>query len=99
MDENLNTIAANMTTSVRTLERLFKKHIGISPKLFYKIRQFEKASHSVLYDKDIKFTEIAYETNYYDQAHFTKVFKQFPKETPKKIRTEKTALKSNMDYE
>lgn len=98
-DGNLEAIAQELNISVRTLERLFKKYIGISPKLFFKVRQFEEASRSVLYKGDQKFTDIAYDGNYYDQAHFSRVFKQLSNETPKSIRQEKSAIKSQMTFE
>ena len=47
----------------------------------------------------MKLTDIAYQADYYDQAHFTKSFKKYSEETPKGIRKTKKALKSRMSYE
>jgi len=93
------TVAQASHISIRTLERIFNRYVGISPKLFTKIKQFEAASRPVLYENEMKLTDIAYQADYYDQAHFTKSFKKYSEETPKGIRKTKKALKSRMSYE
>ncbi|MBF4691538.1 helix-turn-helix domain-containing protein [Fusibacter ferrireducens] len=85
--------------AVRTLERMFNKFIGTNPRTFYKIKQFEEASRAVLYDGQSSLTHIAYDANYYDQAHFSKAFKKFTSDTPKRVRQNKTVLKSHMIFE
>ncbi|WP_175438431.1 AraC family transcriptional regulator [Fusibacter sp. 3D3] len=97
--EDVEAIAKRHHITIRTLERMVNKYIGINIRTFYKIRKFEEASRAVLYDGNINLTDIAYESNYYDQAHFSKTFKKFTRDTPKQARQNKTALKSHMDFE
>lgn len=98
-EDNIEVIAKEYNIAIRTLERMFNKYIGINPRTFYKIRQFEDASRAVLFDSNLNLTDIAYDSNYYDQAHFSRTFKRYTRETPKKVRRNKTALKSHMDFE
>jgi len=97
-EDQIDLIADHHHMSVRTLERLFNKYIGVPPRTLYKIRQFESASRAVLFDEEASLTEIAYDSDYYDQAHFSKKFKKYTKESPKKIRKNKSALKSHMTF-
>ncbi len=92
-------IADSLNISTRTLERNFKKYIGTSPSVLFKILKFEGASRLVLHEQSKKLTDIAYDMSYFDQAHFSRDFKKFTKETANSIRKSKNALKSNMNYE
>ncbi len=65
----------------RKLERDFRKQIGISPKQLGKVLRLQTALHMLL-NKDESLTSIAYENEYYDQAHFIKDFKEFTGTTP-----------------
>lgn len=61
----------------RQLERKFAKQIGISPKQFGKVIRLQSALKMLLRQEGEKLTNIAYESEYYDQAHFIKDFKEF----------------------
>lgn len=67
--------------SLRQFERKFKKITGFSPKHFHRISRFEKATDTCR-QANLKMTDIAYRFGYFDQAHFTKDFKQFSGFTP-----------------
>lgn len=54
-------------------QRLFKQNIGISPSRYLQNLRIEKAKE---YIKDRNsFTDIAYDTGFFDQSHFNKYFK------------------------
>jgi len=68
--------------SERTMERLFKNTMGISPKTFQRLVRFEKTL-ALLKDPSVKnTTTIGYMLNYNDQSHFIKDFKSFSNITP-----------------
>ncbi|MNV74997.1 DNA-binding transcriptional activator FeaR [compost metagenome] len=63
--------------SERQLERKFKENIGISPKYFsniIRLQFFLKLYRTTSVKKNL--TEIAYESGYYDQAHFIREFRK-----------------------
>lgn len=61
---------------------LFKKQVGIPPKLFLKIMRFLKAIRGIEKNQSIQWSNIATESGFYDQAHFINDFKDFSGFTP-----------------
>jgi YesN/AraC family two-component response regulator len=79
----------------KRLERKFNKQIGISPKQLAKVIRLQATLQMLLNQTTKTLTNIAYENEYYDQAHFIKDFKEFTGVTPKEFLTdEKMALSS-----
>jgi hypothetical protein len=74
---SINTILKNDLSKRRQLERNFKKQIGISPKQLGKVIRLQAALKMLLNEEGEKLTNIAYENEYYDQAHFNKDFREF----------------------
>ncbi len=66
----------------RQLERKFVKQIGISPKQLGKVIRLQSALKLLLNKEGENLTNIAYESEYYDQAHFIKDFKEFTGVSP-----------------
>ncbi|WP_343690474.1 AraC family transcriptional regulator [Chitinophaga sp.] len=64
-------------TTVRQLERYFKKYIGLSPKEYVNIIRFQHALTIIKNsDKDRSLLDIAFECGYYDHAHLTNEIKR-----------------------
>ncbi|UII79418.1 helix-turn-helix domain-containing protein [Flagellimonas sp. CMM7] len=61
----------------RQLERKFAKQIGVSPKQLGKVIRLQTALKMLLNNETESLTNIAYKSEYYDQAHFIKDFKEF----------------------
>lgn len=68
--------------SQKHLIKLFKDNVGLTPKGFLKIIRFQKAIGEIAAAKITDWTGIAYESGYYDQAHFINDFKAFSGYTP-----------------
>ena len=62
------------------LEKRFRKLVGTTPKKFASIVRFNAVLHHLNNTKSL--TEICYENNFFDQAHFIKEFKQYTGDTP-----------------
>ncbi|NER13533.1 helix-turn-helix domain-containing protein [Leptobacterium flavescens] len=56
-------------------QRLFKKTIGISPSRYLQNLRIEKAKEYIYIRDRNSFTDIAYDTGFFDQSHFNKYFK------------------------
>jgi len=56
---------------------LFKKYVGLSPKMFSRIYKFQKVIQCIEQQKKIDWSMLAYECGYFDQAHFIKEFQAF----------------------
>lgn len=69
----------------RQLARKFSSTIGLSPKQLSKTVRIQNALKTLLNKNSTSLTELAYENEYYDQAHFIKDFKEFTGLTPKEF--------------
>lgn len=64
----------------KKLERLFKRHVGITPKLYARIIRFNQTLK--MSEKQKNLTSLAYETGFFDQNHFIKEIKRFTQKAP-----------------
>lgn len=78
----INAILKDDLSKRRQLERKFLNQIGISPKQLGRVVRLQAALKMLLQQQPESFTRIAYESEYYDQAHFIKDFKEFTGTTP-----------------
>lgn len=69
----------------RQLERKFSSAIGLSPKQLSKTIRLQATLKMLLNKKFTSLTALAYENEYYDQAHFIKDFKDLTGFTPKEF--------------
>ena len=80
---SLTTLQSDLCLTERTFQRLFESHIGVPPKLFRKICQFNAAFDQFSKGQYNRLSDIAYDHGYSDQSHFTRVFKEFTLLTPR----------------
>lgn len=69
----------------RQLERKFSEAIGLSPKQLSKTIRLQAALKMLLSRKYTRLTTLAYEGDYYDQAHFIRDFRELTGFTPKEF--------------
>jgi AraC-like DNA-binding protein len=69
----------------RQLARKFSSVIGLSPKQLSKTIRLQATLKILLTKKVPSLTDLAYENEYFDQAHFIKDFKEFTGLTPKEF--------------
>jgi len=69
----------------RTFERRFVKEIGVTPKQFAKIIQFNFSLNQIQETDYTKLTNIAYDNGFADQSHFIRTFKKYTGETPREV--------------
>lgn len=79
----INDILIDDISKRRQLERHFRKQIGISPKQLSKAIRLQATLNLLLNKKLETLTDIAYESEYFDQNHFIKDFKDLVGVTPK----------------
>jgi AraC-like DNA-binding protein len=85
----LKDLRENLHVTERTLERQFVKEVGVSPKQFIKIIQFNTSLHQLSDEDYTKLSDIAYENKYADQSHFIRMFKEFTGRTPSEFKKPK----------
>lgn len=80
--EKIRDLCRGLQLSERTLERKFKLYIGVSPKQFARICQFQASLSHLHLDRELDICDIAYENNFADESHFIRTFKTFSGTTP-----------------
>lgn len=95
---SINEILKEDLSKRRQLERNFIKQIGVSPKQLGKVIRLQTALKMLLNKKTENLTEIAYESEYFDQAHFIKDFKEFTGLNPKEFLGNENMALSTLFY-
>ncbi|MDY7395068.1 helix-turn-helix domain-containing protein [Aureibaculum sp. 2210JD6-5] len=95
---SINSILKSDLSKRRQLERNFKKQIGVSPKQLGKVIRLQTALKMLLNHKSENLTKIAYESEYFDQAHFIKDFKEFTGINPKEFMDNENMALSTLFY-
>ncbi|GAA0375071.1 helix-turn-helix domain-containing protein [Bacillus horti] len=72
--------------SIRQLQRLFRKYIGVTPKWVIKRFRLQEAAERLERDESLQWAEIAVQLGYFDQAHFIKDFKAVIGQSPNTYR-------------
>lgn len=85
----ISSLCETMELNERTLQRYFVKYVGISPKKFAKIIQFQSSLNQLSDRIHANLTEIVYESGYADQSHFIRNFKTFTGKNPSAFKTKK----------
>ena len=80
---SVQSLAKQYALSRKQFVRRFQDTIGISPKLFSRIVRFQHTLN--LLQGPVRNIEVAYESGYFDQAHFTKEFKELAGISPGKF--------------
>ncbi len=77
----ISKLCQQLNKSERQLERLFSRHIGLSPKFYSRIIRLAHI-FDLMQAKDNSWSDLVYKSGFYDQSHFIKNFKEFTGEDP-----------------
>ncbi len=68
--------------SPRRFIELFRREVGLTPKVFCRVRRFQRVLETIHRKEDAEWAQIALACGYYDQAHFIHDFQSFSGLTP-----------------
>lgn len=77
-----NSFELKTNADYKKSERLFKKYMGTTPKTFQQIVKFNYATKLIKEFSKPNLTQVAYLSDYHDQSHFVKKFKEYSGMTP-----------------
>ncbi|BBG00640.1 MULTISPECIES: AraC family transcriptional regulator [Pseudonocardia] len=75
-------LAEELGVPLRTLERLVRSHIGLTPLWLIECRRLQHAATALRVDPDTDLAALAADLGYADQAHFTRRYRAVVGETP-----------------
>lgn len=81
-------LCSKLMVSRKHLNRQFQKYLGIPTKKFIEIVKFRAVINRKIFEKnEMNLTELAYEFNFCDQAHFNKTIRKLTAKAPKNFFT------------
>ncbi|HEY0977054.1 MAG TPA: helix-turn-helix domain-containing protein [Flavobacteriales bacterium] len=95
-DIKLPELCGKLALEERTFERRFKRSVGISPRLFARIRRFQHTLHLLRVGDHRKLSDIAYAADYADQSHYIRSFKEFTGISPLEFRRDGREVVENL---
>lgn len=75
-------VSERIGLSPRRFIEVFHRHVGLTPKVFCRVRRFQRVLQAVHGKKEVDWAQIALECGYYDQPHFIHDFQSFSGLTP-----------------
>jgi AraC-like DNA-binding protein len=82
--------------SERRFSRIFSEQVGLTPKLFQRVRRFQKTMTSLPSHGDIDWAGTAFANGYYDQAHFINDFRAFTSVTPSDFLAQRITQRNHL---
>jgi AraC-like DNA-binding protein len=79
-------VAEASGVDVRSIQRLFQKYVGVSPKWVIRRYRLHEAAERLKGPRPPALAELASSLGYADQAHFAREFKQVTGRTPRSFR-------------
>src|SRR5262245_51065274 len=83
-------VAESVNLSQRRCIQLFQDEVGLTPKLYSRVKRFQKVISTIHKQHTIDWVEVALSSGYFDQSHFNHDFKEFSGLSP----TEYLALRT-----
>lgn len=81
----LSDLTDQLGISQRHLSRKFQQLVGLSPKVYLRMSRFIRSLDQLKKYPLLSLTEVAYQSGYYDQAHFIRDYKTFTGHTPGQV--------------
>jgi AraC-like DNA-binding protein len=75
--QNIRRVADQLGVSHKHFIDDFRRRVGVTPKLFCRIRRFQEVLSQINRCRSIEWAEVALSCGYYDQAHFVNDFQAF----------------------
>lgn len=83
-------LADHIGISSRRFIQLFSNEVGLTPKLFARVRRFQQVLQQIRAGADFSWADMAANCGYFDQAHFIHDFKEFSGINPTVYLAQKT---------
>lgn len=89
--QSVSALSDRIGISQRRFIQIFSSEVGLTPKLFARVRRFQSSIQELGIDTEVEWTDLALRCGYYDQAHFNHDFQGFCGLTPRSYVAHRTA--------
>jgi methylphosphotriester-DNA--protein-cysteine methyltransferase len=79
-------LAAEIGCSRRYLGAAFRRYVGLPPKAYARLLRFRRAFDRLKANPSVRLDQLAIESGYFDQAHFSRDFSEFAGTSPGRFR-------------
>ena len=76
-DRNVRAVADRLGMSHKHFISEFRRHVGLTPKLFCRIQRFQQVLGEIAARRNVEWADVACSCGYFDQAHFVHDFQRF----------------------
>ena len=73
----ISDVTEQIGLSARRFIQVFREEVGLTPKLYYRVRRFQEVLHLIGKERQVEWADIALTCGYFDQAHFIHDFRAF----------------------
>jgi AraC-like DNA-binding protein len=81
-DQAIGDVCETVGLSARRFIEVFGDHVGMTPKLYCRVRRFQAALKLIGGQAEVDWALVALSCGYFDQAHFIRDFRAFAGVTP-----------------
>jgi len=90
-------LAQRLGLSPRSLERLVRRHVGMTPKWLIECRRLQHAATTLFADPEVQLSRLAAELGYADYSHFSRQYERVLGESPHRTRELSRAERSHIE--
>src|SRR5215208_7243341 len=94
-DARVEHLAAMHHVAPRTVQRLFRRYVGVGPKWVLKRLRIHEAADQLTAASPPRWTELALDLGYYDHAHFIRDFRLVVGRSPAEYAAEAAVARDN----
>ncbi len=94
-DARVEHLAAMHHVAPRTLQRLFRRYVGVGPKWVLKRLRIHEAASRLAAASPPRWTELALDLGYYDHAHFIREFRLVVGRSPAEYAAEAAGARAD----
>ncbi|HEY1469364.1 MAG TPA: helix-turn-helix domain-containing protein [Candidatus Acidoferrum sp.] len=95
---NITKVVSETGFSSRRFIELFKYHVGLTPKLFCRVRRFQSVLRRITSGRPVRWTDVALDCGYFDQAHFIHDFRAFSGINPSKYLSDHSGFPGHHNH-
>lgn len=85
-DLALGDVARAVGVDAAHLSRVFRSRFGVSVGEYVRRLRMDRAMRELMASDDVSLTQLAYDLGFYDQSHFSNLFKRYTSTTPAQFR-------------